>query len=136
MNPSEFVHTIYLGDRYCKSILIDSYNEKVKIQINEISRVRSASAQWEFYIDEDIEDGLIVFTGIESVIFEPQGLIPNDEIEFVSIEPLEDNKDKFLFNLFAVSCDKNGKCTEGTIKIIATGIHLEDPHNPDCAIKE
>lgn len=127
MNPSEFINTIYLGDRFCKSILIDGYNERVKIEINMISRIRSTSGNWEYYNDENIEDGLIVFTGVKSISLEPQGFIPNDEIELVSAKLFEGDEGRFLFNISAASCDKQGKCTRVELSIIAAGIHLEDP---------
>lgn len=136
MNPREFINTIYLGDRFCKSILIDGYNERVKIQINMISRIRSASGNWEYYNGENIEDGLIVFTGVKSISLEPQGFIPNDEIELVSAEPIEGEEAKFLFNISAVSCDQQGKYTKVEVSILAEGIHLEEPSKPGVEIIE
>ncbi|WP_454054453.1 DUF6258 family protein [Clostridium sp. Marseille-Q7071] len=136
MNPREFINTIYLGDRFCKSILIDGYNERVKIQINTISRIRSESGNWEYYNDENIEDGLIVFTGVKSILLEPQGFIPNDEIEIVSAELIEDDEESFIFNISAASCDQQGRCTRVEMKIIAEAIHLEDPTNQGVEINE
>lgn len=136
MNPREFINTIYLGDRFCKSILIDGYNERVKIQINMISRIRSASGNWDYYNDENIENGLIVFTGVKSILLEPQGFLPNDEIELVSAEPIEGDEAKFLFNISAASCDQQGKYTKVEVSVLAEGIHLEDPSKPDVEIIE
>lgn len=136
MNPREFINTIYLGDRFCKSILIDGYNERVKIQINMISRIRSASGNWEYYNDENLEDGLIVFTGVKSISLEPKGFIPNDEIELVNAEPIEGDEAKFLFNILAASCDQQGKYTKVEVSILAEGIHLEDPTKPDVRIQD
>jgi hypothetical protein len=136
MNPREFINTIYLGDRFCKTILLDGYNERIKLQINMISRIRSESGKWEYYNDENIEDGLIVFTGVKSISFEPQGFIPNDEIELVSAELIEDDEEKYLFNISAASCDEQGICTRVEIKIVAKGIHLEDPTKKDVEITE
>lgn len=136
LNPSKFINTIYLGDRFCKSILIDGYNERVKIQINMISRIRSKSGNWDYYNDENIEDGLIVFTGVKSISFEPQGFIPNDEIGLVSAKPINDVEGRFLFDINATSCNEQGNYTSIDVSIIATGIYLEDPTKPDVEIME
>ena len=88
MRPTELVKTIYLGDRACKSIAIDGWNRRVAMQVDEISRVRSASGNWECYNDENIMDGLIVFTEVGSISFDPPGPIPNDYINDLEIEPL------------------------------------------------
>ena len=101
-----------------------------------ISRIRSASGKWEYYNDENIEDGLIVFTGVRSISLEPQGFIPNDEIEFENVESVKGNDEEYLFNLSAESCDQQGKYTEVKIKIIATGIQLEDPSSKSIEIIE
>jgi hypothetical protein len=54
MKPEEFVKTIYLGDRACKKIVIDGWDELLKIQVNEISRIRDVSGQWNYYNDENM----------------------------------------------------------------------------------
>src|SRR5260370_11417121 len=88
MTPIDFLNTIYLGDRGCKSVLIDGWQDRVLIQVTSISRIRSASGQWEFYTDEDIENGLLVFKGVHSIEFQPPGLVPNDSINSLDVELL------------------------------------------------
>jgi hypothetical protein len=134
MHPKEFINTIYLGDRFCKNILIDGYSETVKIQVNMISRIRNTSGEWQYYNDENIEDGLIVFTEVDTIIFEPNGLIPNDEIEFVDVKVVNCEENKFIFELSATSCNKQGECEYGIIKIVSRGVHLENPANPGVKI--
>lgn len=133
MNPKEFVNTIYLGDRFCKRIIIDGYNDQIKIQINMISRIRNNSGNWKYYNDENIEDGMIVFNGTESIIFDPQGYLPNDEIQFVSVDEIEGNG-KFIFRISAASCNKYGEYEDVIITIVAREIFLEDPTNPSKKI--
>lgn len=134
MNPKEFVNTIYLGDRFCKSILIDGYSEIVKIQVDMISRIRSSSGEWQYYNDENIENGFIVFTEVESITFEPKGIIPNDEIEFIDVKNVDGEDNKFIFKLVCASYNKKGMYDNGSITIVAEGIYLEDPTNLETKI--
>ena len=143
MEPKEFLKTIYLGDRACKSILIDCWGERVLIQVNEISRIRSASGKWEYYNKENIVDGFLVFTGIDSIKFSPQGVIPNDLIISLKVEPVgikineEKRIKKYKFEISISSGDKYKiGYNEVLIEIIADGIHLEDPSRPGVKITE
>ena len=79
MLATEFLRTIYLGDRACKSIAIDGWGKRAMIQVDEISRVRSAAGKRDYYNDENIVDGLLVFTDARSILLDPIGPIPNSE---------------------------------------------------------
>lgn len=140
MNPKEFLQTIYLGDRGCKSLLIDGWNERVVIQVNQISRIRSSSGKWEFYTDEDIVDGLIVFDVVDSISLQPAGFIPNDLINSIEVEELcdaaagDEMEQKVLFKIYIDSVNGEGRHTEVLIQIQASSVHLEDPTRPGLRI--
>ena len=124
MTPVEFMRTVYLGDRGCKSILIDGAASETKIQINVISRVRSET--WDFYSAEDLIDGRLVFEGVSSVSFEPPGPVPNGLIDVLSVEcPSEDSSD-FRFVFVTESVDQTGEATRVVIEILARSVALED----------
>lgn len=63
MNAVEFVRSLYLGDRACKAITMDGWNASIRISVDTISRVRSPSAEWDYYTAEDVADGVLVLGG-------------------------------------------------------------------------
>jgi len=134
MLPSEFLKTIYLGDRACKSITIDGWNNCVAIKVNEISRVRSESGRWECYNDENIVDGLLVFSDVRTILFDPAGPIPNDYISGLDAEPLADGHYRFRFS--AASVGQSASSTEALVVMEAKRLHLEDPSAPGVAIED
>jgi hypothetical protein len=130
LTPDELLKTIYLGDRSCKAILIDGWAKRVALQVDVISRIRSSSGNWEFYAAEDIPDGLLVFTGVRSVRWTPDGPVPNDlinEIRMVDFHQLESGTRLYDFSLFIGSVNDNGESQEVEVQIRAEGFHLEDP---------
>ncbi|MGA3373674.1 MAG: DUF6258 family protein [Terracidiphilus sp.] len=133
MLATEFLKTVYLGDRACKSITIDGWGGRVAIQVDEVSRIRSASGHWDYYNEENITDGLLVFTEARSIQFEPAGPIPNDFIEFLEVELLPDDYCRFKFSLGSVN--SSAESTEILLRIEAKQVHLEDPASPGVPIE-
>ena len=140
MSPAEFLKTIYLGDRACKSILIDGWNKRIELEVDSISRVRSESGNWEFYSDEDIDNGRIVFSSVKSITFSPSGPPPNDLINSFEVCPFKaENDDEeadplYVFQFSIGSVDLRGAQREVIVEIVAKTIHLEDPKQPGIAI--
>lgn len=136
MNPEEFLESIYLGDRACKALLIDSWKKRVAIQVDVISRLKPGTKTWEFYTDADINDGWLVFSDVRSLRFEPAGPLPNDLINEVSVQVIDSIEDRrcCLFELSISSVDESGNSTEVLVRIEASGIHLEDPLKPGVEI--
>ena len=132
MNIPEFLKTIYLGDRGCKSILIDGWCDEVKIQVNCISRVRDET--WNYYIKEDLDDGYIVFEGVRSISIKPDGVIPNGFVNDISAELVNENEYLIKLNIDADTSD--GFHDGAEIEIIAKSMSLEDKLKPGVRIHQ
>ncbi|PCE33250.1 hypothetical protein BZL54_05925 [Burkholderia ubonensis subsp. mesacidophila] len=123
-NPFDFFKTVYLGDRACKAISINTWDSVVRIQIDLISRIRSTSGNWDYYTDEDVENGFIVFKNVKYLSMAPEGLLPNDLINSVSVE--KDNREGFwVFVLGIDSADERGQSEEVKIRIVAESVFIE-----------
>lgn len=130
MNLPDFVKTLYLGDRGCKSIVIDGWNDELKIQADCISRVRGSS--WNYYTAEDIENGYIVFTGVESVAFDPPGVVPNAYFGDIQVEPLPG--ERYLVKIYVDSVTSTSEHQGVEIHVVAKSVALEDPRSPNVRI--
>jgi hypothetical protein len=91
MNVKSFLQTLYVGDRGCKSITFDGWNKSVRVQVDTISRIRSASGAWNYYTEEDIDDGLIVFTDVAACELSNHGQLPNDQLNAIDVISEEDD---------------------------------------------
>jgi len=129
MPPNELINSIYLGDRCCKGIYIDFWEEIIKLKIDCISRIRSPSGYWEYYNDENIDDGYIVFSGIESYKINPMGVLANDFIFNYYIKNTEEQScgKKIYTFIFEVGYPME-------IEIKARELWLEDPQKPGVKI--
>jgi hypothetical protein len=124
-NPRDFFKTVYLGDRACKAILIDTWDSVVRVRVDLISRVRSASGNWDFYTEEDVEDGFLVFKKVRHFSMEPEGLLPNDLINSVSVEK-SDLDDFWVVRLGIDSADEQGQSREVQVKIVTESVVIEN----------
>jgi len=134
MSIEDFMKTVYLGDRFIKEIVLDSYKREMKIKINEISRIRSQSGLWDYYNDENIEDGYLVFTEVDNFSMEPLGSIPNGELHDWKFENLKENT--YKVTLFMGAHRQNGEYNEVIINLTSDGLCLEDPQKPSERIYE
>jgi hypothetical protein len=88
MTPYDFLKTIYLGDRSCIGLTIDTSdnkNAKINILVDCISRVRPGTSQWDFYADEDVINGSLTFSQIRSFSIYPGGYLPNGHIDSIEV---------------------------------------------------
>jgi len=132
VHPREFIRTLYLGDRGCKSITIDGYGAAVKVQATCISRVRSSSGNWDYYKDEDIVDGFIVFADVVECELQNGGHVPNDSIN--DIEVVDEKDGLVTIKVSIDSGDDEAHHHETFLRITCASIHLEDPARPGVKI--
>lgn len=124
MNPIDFSRTIYLGDRWCKQLIVDGAAGEIKLQIDLISRVRGN--QWNYYADEDLSDGFLVLEGVAKFELLPQGPLPNDWIEIVSVsETTEEGLYRFEFSLGSSSA-ATAQSAEVILTVLAKALCLAD----------
>jgi Family of unknown function (DUF6258) len=133
MNPIEFVKTIYLGDCYSKKVFYNKHQKSFEIQMNNISRIRDVSGLWNFYTDEDIENGMIILSNVKRVIDDEKGFIPMEDIS-ISVECTEESE--FEFTIKGCYIDEKILPHDVTIKVFATNIFLIDPTKPNHRIVE
>ena len=132
MKPDEFIKSVYLGDRCLKSISISLWESRVELQVDLISRVRSPSGSWDFYSGEDIKDGKIVVSGVQSFQFIPSGPMPNDVIDSLKAHLRPDGRYDITITVESVQPD--GQATLVEIVFNATAVHLESPERPGLPI--
>lgn len=124
MNIEDFLKSIYLGDRYCISEIYDKKNKLYQIHMNCISRIRSNDGEWHFYTDEDIENGIIMFEGIEEITRENKKEL-NDEI--YEIEIIGKEKEFIQFCIYGSNVNDEGITTDVNIYIKAKELYVMDP---------
>jgi hypothetical protein len=134
MNPNTLIKSIYLGDRACKSFVYDKTKRELRIQIDCISLLRPGKETWDFYTGGDIEDGWIVFRGIDELIIQPPGVTPNDFINDINIENSGDSVGRYHVVISIDSIDASGKTSEVTIRALIDDVLLKDARGLDVHI--
>jgi hypothetical protein len=138
MYVTDFIKSLYLGDRGLNKVLIDCLDDRAAIQVDLISRLQPGTSEWNYYAGGDIPNGWIVFTGIRSFRFSPPGIIPNDYIASLDVSPCEVDKDGkryFRFDLCVPACNENGHIADVFFSVEAMDVHLEDPSQPGVVIR-
>jgi hypothetical protein len=125
MNPAEFLRTIYLGDRACTGIVVASWQDEVKVRVDLISRVRGPT--WNYYNDENLEGGAIVFEKVTKLVWDASGRLPNDEIRDIRAVVCDagESRDKFEIEVGGGGYGIH-EITGMVIAIYADGVCLED----------
>lgn len=134
MPPFDYLKTIYLGDRWLQKIIIDGENNTIIVQVNLISRIKEGTERWDFYSEEDIENGQIIFSDVKKFTFDPIGYMPNDFIQIEIDQQKDKNQKYYEFHLFFGHGTKTETKTIN-LKIWASAISLQDPNNPSRVIR-
>lgn len=132
MNAIDFLKSIYFGDRYCTKIVIDWVSNNFELHVNDISRIRDISGQWNFYTTEDIENGIVVISGVKKIIFDKSGLFPNDSIYSIYANKIDDKL--YEFTIETNHGDEKAITHDLIIKVIAESVYLVDPKNQNAKI--
>lgn len=132
MNVEQFIKSLYLGDRFCTKLIFDGDKNQVELHINLISRVRSESGEWNFYSDEDIENGAIVFAGIKSIDLGDLKMLPNDQLYNIDVKNLSNDLYEFVIETSHV--DQDAMTHDLTIRLVAEGAFLMNPLMPEVKI--
>src|SRR3972149_9108993 len=127
MDTINFLKTIYFGDRFCTRIVIDGLNNHLELHVNCISRIRDVSGKWNFHTNEDIENGILIISGVKKINFDDSGLIPNDQIYDVYADRINDNLYEFTIETSRV--DEKAQTHDLIIKILGETAYLLDPTN-------
>lgn len=121
---NNLLSSIYLGDRYCEKIEIDG--NKIIFQINLISRIKKGCKEWDYYSDEDIEHGCLVFEDV--VEYYQKGELPfNDEI--YEIQATGKEGDIYSFIVYGCNVSDKAFSTDIQFQIRAKKFYIYDPQN-------
>ena len=122
MDIVDFLGTVYLGDRMCSAISIDGVSSEIRLHIDLISRVRGT--EWNFYSDEDVSNGAMVFEGVRSFSLGPERCLPpNAWIEVVSATRLNADLNKVVISLGNVG--SNAVSTELVLTLECQAMSIE-----------
>jgi hypothetical protein len=126
MNPATLIRSIYLGDRGCMAVVFDKTKRQLRIQVDCISLLRPGTDRWDYYTERDIENGWIVFSGVDTGKIQPENSEPNDFINEVSVEQDADQDGRYGITMSIGSVDATGHSQEVIMSVKSSCAHLED----------
>lgn len=118
----KLINSLYLGDRFCENVSF--LQNKIIIQMNCISRIKKGSDTWNFYTDEDIQHGKIVFDDVTWYHSDSE-LIFNDAIYEIKVTDYEN--DIFLFTIYGSNVSEKAVSTDVELKIKAKRFYIINP---------
>lgn len=123
----DFLHSLYLGDRWCESMKIEE--NRVMIQVNCISRLKKGTKEWNYYSDEDIEHGCLVFDEVTE--FKANSDLEfNDEISEIKVLQKEDEIYTFVVYGCHVPLDSlKEPCVNLDYQIKAKSFYILNPQD-------
>jgi hypothetical protein len=134
MDIREFLRSIYLGDRACMSLLVDSWNSELKVQVTSISRL--TAGKWVAGASEELGNAFLVFEGVTSLAFDPSGYLPNDVISAIEVGDALDDRGRTEVTLYIDSVGEGGDRVEVRVKVVAERAALEPADCPGHRIRE
>lgn len=132
MNPAALMKTVYLGDRACRALTINGWAKEIRIHVDCISRMRPSTETWDYYVDEDITEGVLVFADVDQLNIEVSGPLPNDEIEVVTSEP---GVGQTATTVSIGAVDQDGVSHEFLLRFLCRDAWLEDPKSPGVELE-
>lgn len=126
MNPAKLIGSIYLGDRGCKAFVFDETKRQLKIQVDCISLLRPGTDRWDYYTERDIQNGWVIFSGVDAVIMKPENVEPNDFINDISVERDAGLDGRYEITMSISSVDDKGNSREVIILARSSDARLED----------
>ena len=119
-----FLSSLYLGDRYCENVEI--LNKNITFQFNCISRIKPGTSEWNFYNDENVEHGCLVFDEVKE--YQCSSDLPfNEDIYDIKVKTKE--KDIYTFVVLGSNVSDDSVTTEIEMVIQAKKVYVYNPKN-------
>lgn len=126
MTPATLIRSIYLGERGCMAVVFDKTKRQLRIQVDCISLLQPGTDKWDYYTERDIQNGWIVFSGVDTVKMQPENIEPNDFINEISVEQDAYQDGRYRSTISIDGVDPKGIRREVIILVRSLEAHLED----------
>lgn len=125
MKSNEFIKKIYYGDSGCKKIIVDGWNECVKIQLDSVFIMKGNSLN--YLVDEEVKDGFLVFEGVSDLSWIGH-FVPNDVVNSITCINDSNSQDgKYFFDVSINHVDSDSQSHETILSISARNVSIERP---------
>ena len=128
---NKIINNLVLGEEYISQITFDAIKEELRVNIRHIMRSGPNNCEWGFDEELAIDEGVLVFTGVEKIFFDPNGTLPND-IDDIKVEELSEAF-KVTFHCYGFESKVS---VPADFSVVAKEVYLIDTKNPDIKITE